>query len=96
MTTTGKLRQGRSCPVFGAPPFFLNAANDPVCPGDRIRLSEQQNFESNGYLCHVLTAEGGHSMQWHSGVLRTKPWALELVVDFLAAVSDESPLLLKV
>jgi predicted alpha/beta-fold hydrolase len=64
------------------PTLFLHAANDPIIPGDKISLD---NFKSNPWLLSAMTAEGGHSMDFPSG-LSLESWSSEVACEFVAAL----------
>jgi len=65
------------------PTLFLHAINDPIFPGRKISLD---NFKTNPHLISVMTAEGGHSMDFPSG-LAMKPWSSEVTCQFVAALT---------
>jgi len=65
------------------PTLFIHADDDPVVSAEKIRLDD---FESNEHLYSIITAGGGHSMDWPEGFLADRSWSAEVVKEFIETV----------
>eukprot|EP00755_Sulcionema_specki_P032317 Sspe_Gene.98481::Locus_71897_Transcript_1_6_Confidence_0.400_Length_1285::g.98481::m.98481 len=73
---------GLHLPNIRVPTLFLHAWNDPIVPG---KLIHRDDFEANPFLLSVMTRDGGHSMDWPTG-LRMSPWSPRVVREFIEAI----------
>ena len=62
------------------PTLFVHAKNDPIVPGDIIKMD---NFKSGEHVISCMTEQGGHSMDWpiQSGDQLTS-WSAQLIANF--------------
>jgi predicted alpha/beta-fold hydrolase len=84
-------RQASSAPWLKRirrPVLFVHAVNDPIVPADTVRLDD---FNAGSHdLVSCITDEGGHSMEWPSG-MRMESWAAKLACEFVACMAALPP-----
>lgn len=62
------------------PTLFVHAKNDPIVPGDIIKMD---NFRNGDHLISCMTEQGGHSMDWpvRDGE-EMSSWSAQLIANF--------------
>ena len=69
------------------PVLFVHAADDPITPGPLMPLDA---FRCDGStIVHAMTAEGGHSMDWWSGIFGSGSWSSSVAVEWIEACEEQ-------
>ena len=69
------------------PVLFVHAADDPITPGPLMPLDAFRRIGST--IVHAMTAEGGHSMDWWSGIFGFGSWSSSVAAEWIEACEEQ-------
>lgn len=72
-------------PLIRRPFLAINALDDPIASAHAIPIKA---IEANEWCAQIVTAKGGHSCAWYTGLYPIQHWVTQPVIMFLRAACE--------